>query len=71
MIKKMKTYFELEGKLGPKLQPQSDQSRPAQPITNPHVRKETKAIEKRKKLTPIKKYKAKVMEKPECNNTTM
>ena len=71
MIKKMKTYLELEGKLGPKLKPQSDQVRPAQPITNPHMRKETKATEKRKKLIPIKKYKVKVMEKPESNNTTM
>ena len=71
MIKKMKTYLELEGKLGPKFQPQSDQLKPTQPITNPHMRKETKATEKRKKLTPIKKYKVKVMEKPESNNTTM
>ena len=73
IIKKMKTYLELEGKLGPKLQSQSDQSRPIQPITNPHMRKETKATEKRKKLIPMKKYKVKVMEKPEpnTNNTTM
>ena len=70
IIKKMKTYLELEGKLDPKLQPQSDQSRPAQPITNSCMRKETKATEKRKKLTPIKKYKVKVVEKPESNNTS-
>ena len=62
MIRKMKTYLELEGKLDPKLQPQSDQSRPGQKISNPHRRKETKATEKRKKLTPIKKYKVNVME---------
>ena len=55
----MKTYLELEGKLGPKLQLQTDQSRPAQPDTNPNIRKETKAIEKRKKLIPTKKYKVK------------
>ena len=36
IVKKMKTYLELEGKLGPKPQPQSNQSRPAQPDTNPH-----------------------------------
>ena len=68
----MKTYLELEGKLGPKLQPQSDQSRPTQPITNPHMRKETKATEKRKKLVPTKKYKVKVMAKtkPKTNNAT-
>ena len=56
----MKTYLELEGKLGPKFQPQSDQSRSTQPDTNPHVRKETKATEKRKRLIPTKKYKVKV-----------
>ena len=28
IIKKMKTYLELEGKLGPKIQPQSNQVRP-------------------------------------------
>ena len=42
IIKKMKTYLELEGKLGPKFQPQSDQSRPTQPDTNPHVKKRNK-----------------------------
>ena len=70
MIKKMKTYLDLEGKLGPKFQPQSDQLKPAQQSNNPHMRKETKATEKRKKLIPIKKYKVKVIEKPESNNTT-
>ena len=57
-IKKMKTYLELEGKLGPKLQQQSDQSRPAQPITTPQI-KETKVTENRKKLTPIKEIQSK------------
>ena len=47
--------------MSPKLQPQTDQSRPTQPDTNPHIRKETKAIEKRKKLIPTKKYKVKVV----------
>ena len=69
IVKKMKTYLKLEGKLGPKLQPQSDQSRPNQPITNPHMKKDTKAIKKRKKLIPVKEYKVKVVEKPESNNT--
>ena len=55
IIKKMKTYLELEGKLGPKIQPQSDKSRPTQPITNPHMKKDTKTIEKRKKLIPVEK----------------
>ena len=73
IIKKMKTYLELEGKLGPKLQPQTDQSRPTQPDTNPHIRKETKAIEKRKKLIPTKKYKVKVVARPKSktNNVTI
>ena len=35
------------------------------------MRKETKATEERKKLTPNKKYKVKVVEKPESNNTSM
>ena len=65
MIKKMKTYLELQGKLGQKLQPQSDQLKLAKPITNPCMRKETKATEKGERLTPIKKYKVKVVEKPE------
>ena len=46
IIKKMKTYLELEGKLGPKFQPQSNQSRPTQADTNPLVRKGTKATKK-------------------------
>ena len=70
IIKKMKTYLELEGKLGQKLQPQSDQLRPAQPITNPCMKKQRKATMKRKKLIPIRKYKVKVVEKTESNNTT-
>ena len=68
IIKKIKTYLELEGKLGPKLQPQPNQSRPAQPDTNPCVRKDTKATEKRKKLIPAKKYKVKAVAKPNSTN---
>ena len=68
----MKTYLELEGKLGSKFQPQPDQSRPTQPDTNPHMRKETKATGKRKKLIPTKKYKVKVVARPKSktNNIT-
>ena len=57
LIKKMRTYLKLEGKLGPKFQPQSEQSRPTQPNTNPCVRKETKVTDKRRKLIPTKRYK--------------
>ena len=61
----MKTYLELEGKLGPKPQSQSNQLRPPQPNTNPQVRKESKVTEKRKRLTPAKKYKVKVVTRPD------
>ena len=39
IIKEMKTYLELEEKLGPKPQLQSNQFRPPQTDTNLHVRK--------------------------------
>ena len=71
----MKTYLELEGKLGPNFQPLPDQSKPTQPNTNPCVRKETKATEKRKKIIPTKKYKVKFVARPEpspkTSNTTV
>ena len=74
VIKKMKAYLELEGKLGPKLPPQPDQSRPTQPTNNPCVRKETKATGKMRKLILTKKYKVKVVARPEpipkTSNTT-
>ena len=63
LIKKMRTYLELVGKLGPKFWPQSDKSRPAQPNTNPCVRKETKVTDKRK-LILTKRYKVWVVAKP-------
>ena len=66
----MKTYLKLEGKLGPKPQPQSDQFRPAQPDTNPCVRKDSKATEKRKRLIPTRKYKVKVVARPDSSNAT-
>ena len=71
IIKKMKTYLELEGKLGPKIQPYSNQSRLTQPNTNPHVRKETKATEKRKRLIPTKKYKVKVLARPNSKSSNV
>ena len=60
----MKTYLKLEGRLEPKSQSQSNQFRPPQPNTNPQVRKESKVVEKRKKLIPTKKYKVKVVTRP-------
>ena len=57
LIRKIRTYFELEGKLGlkSKIQPQENQSRPAQPNTNPLVRMEAKTTDKRRKLIPHKR----------------
>ena len=67
LIRKMRTYLELEGRLGPKseIQSQQNQSRPAQPVTNALVRRETKATDKRRKLIPTKRYKVQVVAKPE------
>ena len=71
IIKKMKTYLELEGKLGPKPQSQSNQFIPPLPDTNPQVRKESKVTEKRKRLIPTKKNKVKVVARPDPGNMTM
>ena len=42
IIKKMRTYLELERKLGPKPQPQTKQFRPLLPNTNPNKEKNPK-----------------------------
>ena len=55
IIKKMKTFLEVEGKMGPIPVPvPGNQFRPPLPETNPNVRKND-AIEKRKRATPKKK----------------
>ena len=59
IIKKVRIYLELEGKLGPKPQSQSNQLRPPFPNANPQVRKGSQMAEKRKKPIPTKKYKSK------------
>ena len=69
IIKKGKTYLKLEGKLGPKPKPQSDQFRAPQPDTNPNIRIESKTTEKRKRLIPTKKYKVKVVARPNPSAT--
>ena len=69
IIKKMKTYLELEGKLGPKPQSQSNQFRPPQPDTNPQKEKNLKWQRKEKRLIPTQKYKVKVVTRP--NKETM
>ena len=79
LIKKMRTYLELEEKLGPKPkqqpQPQQTQSRPTQPNTNPLVRRGTKTSDKRRKLIPTIRYKVQVVAKPipnpKASNMTM
>ena len=68
-IKKMRTYLEQEGKLGPKPQPQTNQFRSPLPNTNPQQRKESKATEKRKRLSLIKKFKA--VDSPNSGNITV
>ena len=52
IIKKMKTFLEVEGKMGPIPAP-INQFRPPLPNTNPNIRKDT-AVEKRKRATPTK-----------------
>ena len=56
IIKKMKPFLEVEGKMGPIPVPvPSNQFRPPLPETNPDVRKND-ATEKRKRATPKKKF---------------
>ena len=56
IIKKMKTFLEVEGKIGPISVPvPSNQFRPPLPETNPNVRKSNIA-EKRKRATSMKKF---------------
>ena len=54
IIKKMRTFLEVEGKMGSIPQPTSSQYRPPQLDTNPSVRKDN-AVEKRKRAVPTKK----------------
>ena len=56
IIKKMKTFLEIEGKIGPIPVPAlGNQFRPPLPETNPNVRKND-VTEKRKRATPKKKF---------------
>ena len=63
IVKKMRTFLEVEGKMGPIPQPASSQYRPPQLDTNPNVRKD-KAAEKRKRVAPIKRFRANTVSKP-------
>ena len=59
----MKTFLEVEGKMGPIPQPTSHQYSPPQLDTNPKVRKDN-AAEKRKRAVPTKKFKPSEAPKP-------
>ena len=62
-VKKMRTFLEVKGKLGPIPQPSSNQYRPPQPDTNPNVRKVNKATEKRRRIAPRKRFRANITAK--------
>ena len=68
IIKKMKTFLEVEGKMGPIPQPASSQYRPPQLHTNPKVRKDN-AVEKRKRAAPTNRFRPSTAPKP--NETAM
>ena len=63
IIKKMRTFLEVEGKMGPIPQPTSSQYRPPQPDTNPNVRKDN-TVEKRKRAVPTKRFRPSTSPKP-------
>ena len=55
MVKKMRTFLEVENKMGPIIPAQANQYRPLLPETNPNVRK-GKATKKRRTVTPKRKF---------------
>ena len=55
MIKKIKTFLEVENKMGPIIPALASQFRLPLPETNPNVRKND-ALEKRKRVTPKKRF---------------
>ena len=55
IIKKIRTFLEVENKMGPIIPAPASQCRPPLPETNPYVRKNDMA-EKRKRATPKKKF---------------
>ena len=59
----MKTFLEVEGRMGLIPQPASSQYRPPQLDTNPNVRKDT-ATEKRKRAVPTKRFRPSTAPKP-------
>ena len=63
IVKKMRTFLEVEGKMDPIPQPTSSQYRPPQLDTNPNVRKD-KAAEKRKGAVPTKQFRPSTVSRP-------
>ena len=63
IIKKIRTFLEKEGKMGPIPQPASNQYRSPQLNTNPNVRKDN-AVEKRKRAAPTKRFRPSTIPKP-------
>ena len=55
IVKKMKTFLEVENKMGPVIPAPASQFRPPLPETNPNIRK-SDAAEKRKRVTPKKRF---------------
>ena len=56
----MRTFLEMEGKLGPIPQSPNNQNRPPQPDISPKVKKAIKITEKGKRVVPTKRFKANV-----------
>ena len=55
MVKKMRTFLEVENKMGPIILALANQYRPLLPKTNPNVRKDN-ATKKRRTVTPKRKF---------------
>ena len=74
IVKKMRTFLEVEAKMGPILQPASSQYKPPRLDTNPNARKD-KATEKRKRVVPTKRLRVNTAMKPSetsmCPPTTI
>ena len=64
MIKRMKTFLEVENKMGPIIPAPTSQFRPPLPETNPNVRK-SDASEKLKRVTPKKDLDQQPLELPQ------
>ena len=68
--RKMRTFLELEGKLGLNFQSPSIQVRLSQPDTNPNPRKGSKVTEKGMRIASTKRFKAKIAVKPNSDEAT-